>query len=524
MYRLLVSDDGAEITLLNMMLGDLPADLQLGGTGPLLKNLQPAFATTIEQAKSVIAARGENPSLLLLGATVRRERTDLNSSDGGPACEFLHSIRGKNIPTLVISSSSQEKLLPEVILRPNVAVWQPGTRPELFDLDKSREAFSGIITNLCSPNRSYHVTVSVGDALATYKIIDGQHEYSFEWAYFDKHVVAQTIRAMERFRPYDNGMLRKGWQQELCDWGCTTYGFLIKHAIGTGLLEAMEDSRQIDIQFNVDELSKVRGPGELNLFELPFEATNHSTRADEFFCVRVPMARRVRPDGRSLAWQAPVDRPLRMLVVLGGSGGSAGLQSEATGGLSMEEMKPLERFEEFREFLDELKSDCALEIEILDGSKAQGKEFIKALRKFLEDGQFDIVHFYGHSANRGEDGTFLFAPGDTVDRANAVNIRAICKWMAELREKKSVPFLVFLSSCESGSARTAVEMMKSGVEYVLGFRWQVEEEFAIAYIKEFYTEHLKKKSEVRKAYWLACKEIQSMHMGQPEWASAILLN
>jgi hypothetical protein len=524
MYRLLVSDDGTEITLLDMMLSDLPTDLRLGGTGALVKDLQPAFATTIEQAKSLITTRGTNPDLLLLGATVRRDRSTLSSSDGGPACEFLSSIRTKQIPTVVISSSGLEKLLPEIILRPNVAVWQPGTGPKAFDPDESRATFAKILQNLCSPDWSHRVTVFVGEASATYKISDGHHEYSFEWAYSNKHIVAQTIRAMERFRPYANGVLRDDWQQELSDWGCTTYGFLIQHAIGPGLLEAIEQSRRIDLQFNVDMLNRLRRDEVLDLFELPFEAANHDTSVDKFFCVRVPMARRVRPEDRSCSWKMPMDRPLRMLAVFGAAGGAAGLRSEATGQQSPAQMKPLQRVEEFRTFLGELKKSCPLEIEFFDESKGRGTAFVSALKEHLEDHQFDIVHFYGHSANRGKDGTFLFVPGDTIDEAMALNVRAVCKWMAEVRMKESPPFLVFLSSCESGSARTAVEMMDAGVEYVLGFRWEVEEEGVIEFIKEFYSEHLKRKSEVRKSYWLACKEIQSRSTGQPEWASAILLN
>jgi hypothetical protein len=524
MYRLLVSDDGTEITLLNMMLSDLPADLRVGGNGSLVKDLEPAFATTIEQAKSEIEARGEKPSLLLLAATVRQDRSALNSSDGGPACELLRSIRGDKIPTLVVSSSVLEKLLPEIILRPHVAVWQPEPKRTLSDLDKSRATFAHILHNLGSPDGSHRVTVTVGERSATYKIFDGHYGYSFNWAYSDDYLVGKTIQTMERFRPYENGVLRQQWQEELSDCGCATYSFLIKHAIGAALLEALEASRKIDLQFNVDVFNSLKREGGTNLFELPFEATNHNTCADKFFCVRVPMARRVRPDDRSCAWQMPLDRPLRMLVVFGAAGGATGVQSEATGQQSVAAMKRLQRAEELKIFLDDLKENCAVEITIVDETKGRGEEFIDVLRGHLQDEQFDIVHFYGHSASKGADGTFLFAPGETIDEVNPVSIRAVSNWIGDLRIKKTPPFLVFLSSCESGSARTAIEMMNSGVEYVLGFRWEVEERFAIAFIKEFYSEYLKRKSEVRKSYWLACKEIQSRYMGQPEWASAILLN
>jgi hypothetical protein len=506
MYRLLVSDDGAEINLMNEMLDDLPPDIRVGQNGPLLKDMKRAVATTIEQAQQEIKGRREPPSLLIVAATVRQSRTALSSVDGGPASDFLQSVKNDNIPTLVISSVSLEKLMPEIVLRTNVALWRPEPKSTLADLERAHAAFARTLQGLGSTETSHRVTVSVKARSATYNI------------------VSHTISLMKGYRPYLNGVLRMEWQKELTACGRATYSFLMKHAIGKALLEAMERSGKIDLQFHLDMQSSLNADERADLFELPFEATNHSDRAEEFFCVRVPVARRVRSTNRSVANPPSSNDVRRMLAVFGAAGGVAGVQGENTGQQSLASMKQLEKKCEFQKFLQSSVDLGSVKLELLDETKARGDEFISKLENLLRENQFDIVHFYGHSVNLGPKGTFLFAPGETDDDAKPLSIRAVCDWMADKRTKASPPHLVFLSSCESGSTRTALEMMDTGIEYILGFRWEVEEQFAMKFITRFYSEYFKKNSDVRQSYWQACKQIQSMHMGQPEWASAILLN
>jgi CHAT domain-containing protein len=80
------------------------------------------------------------------------------------------------------------------------------------------------------------------------------------------------------------------------------------------------------------------------------------------------------------------------------------------------------------------------------------------------------------------------------------------------------------ASRKDANPRTAVEMMNAGVSGVLGFRWEVEEAVAILFVREFYNSYVLLRRSVTEAYRSACAEARGFDMGQPGWASAVLIN
>jgi CHAT domain-containing protein len=164
-------------------------------------------------------------------------------------------------------------------------------------------------------------------------------------------------------------------------------------------------------------------------------------------------------------------------------------------------------------------------LEVLDASQAKGRTFQQELMERLTGNDYDVVHFYGHSI-AGPGGTFLIAPGEDEFTGYPISIRAVASWIGDLTapgRRGRLPALVLLSSCQSGSVQTALEMMQAGVETVIGFRWEVEETTAADYVAAFYKAYLGRREHVTESYRFACDQARVLSQGTPGWASAIVL-
>jgi hypothetical protein len=119
----LVTDDDSIDKLIRRRLASLPEGL-------LLPDGTAARGAFIERTSTIDAEReslrvGPAPALIILDGSVRGQTTDVQSTDGSPAAEFLKEICQTKIPIIVVEQASLEKLEFEVLRRSDVAIWRP---------------------------------------------------------------------------------------------------------------------------------------------------------------------------------------------------------------------------------------------------------------------------------------------------------------------------------------------------------------------------------------------------------------
>ena len=150
-------------------------------------------------------------------------------------------------------------------------------------------------------------------------------------------------------------------------------------------------------------------------------------------------------------------------------------------------------------------------------NRTSAEKLLRELEDQVTTGDFDIVHFAGHSVTLdGGGGTFLILPGKSGEGI-AVSVREIAEWI-----RQGGCNLVFvLSSCSGSSLRTAIETMRAGAKAALGFRWDVNDRACVEYFRRFYTEYLGNKKTIPEAYCEACRRISVSQRGVPIWASAV---
>ena len=89
----------------------------------------------------------------------------------------------------------------------------------------------------------------------------------------------------------------------------------------------------------------------------------------------------------------------------------------------------------------------------------------------------------------------------------------------------SATTLVYLSACRGISKGCVQQLVMNGIPYALGFRWNVEDERAPQFAKEFYDELYRTRS-VCLAFRKACRaswESLNYDEESPIWLSPILL-
>lgn len=514
----LVTDDDSIDKLIRRRLASLPDEV-------LLPDGTVAGHAFIERASTIDAERrnlsdGHSPALLILEGSVRVLATDVPSTDGTPAANFLKEIRETNIPVIVVEQAAMEKLEFEALRRSDVAIWRPPPVVNFNELDDTQRRFKEIVQNLGAPVEMRRIDITVGPKSATYRVFDGHYWFTTYRSYGFSWQPGVLIERMKAYSPYVNGTHSTSWQKELALSGRELYGLLMEDLFGIELLETLKQG--LDIRFHIDPTQMSSTIAFEDLFLLPFEATNIDERPDSFFCARVPMARRLTGDERDAPLH--VGHQVRILLVVGAEGGEVRTISETTGAQYRGRLGFLSHSKEIADYLNQMSNEtkqCDVDIDILDETIARDGEFQDILQKKLTTVDYDIVHFYGHSV-ADPNGTFLFAPGPTPYKARAISVSAVAYWIKDCKIKTKIPYLVFLSSCQSSSSTTALEMMKAGVSTVLGFRWEVEEEAAARFVKEFYKSYLQLRAPITVAYRDACAEVRVVDQGIPGWASAMV--
>ena len=132
------------------------------------------------------------------------------------------------------------------------------------------------------------------------------------------------------------------------------------------------------------------------------------------------------------------------------------------------------------------------------------------------------MHFAGHSffegAAKNDPGGLIF-PGQPP---KVVRIREFAQWLnaAETR-------FVYLSSCHSSDAEVAFELAEEGVPTVIGFRWDVEDDWAAEYAQSFYDRLFYDQPSLpslEHAFLCARKEMNARHSESRIWAAPTMIH
>jgi hypothetical protein len=149
---------------------------------------------------------------------------------------------------------------------------------------------------------------------------------------------------------------------------------------------------------------------------------------------------------------------------------------------------------------------------------APGKLSRLRLLDTLEERDWDVVHFAGHSFAR-EDGEkesrgYLFVGGPGEPEAIEIEV------VAPLLKRAT---MVYLSSCDSSSPAFAIELARHGVPIVIGFRWKVDDRFAAHHALLFY-HFLFRERNVETAFLRTRRAIHRRFSTKDRvWASSMLL-
>ena len=153
--------------------------------------------------------------------------------------------------------------------------------------------------------------------------------------------------------------------------------------------------------------------------------------------------------------------------------------------------------------------------------------------------RYDIVHFAGHAlfatakpkkpaagknAKAGgrrmesleDERGYLIFSGKPKPRA--ISIATCASWL-----KNTSVELVYLSCCRSSASRAAAELARNGIRTTIGFSWDLDDEKAVDFTKQFYDELLGNRLNVCSALRKAREDLhREYENGDPIWASPVL--
>jgi len=525
----LITDDNGTAELIDSAREDLTHHM---GDHEELKRFIGSHVTrwaSAATAESKLAAmeKDENPALIILDILVRKETRGGNPGNGMAGIALLDWL-GKekpNVPVIVLGAQGVEGLAGRLLDRSQIASLSIGNS----DLNGAFvKALSSLTTRAGSSRR--RITVRVGHYNARYSIRDGYRKFkSGSLPYASHEFLEELGRRTDAFKPSD-----PRWQEIVRELGDAVFSSVIAGTIGPHILTQMrqrapgggKSPSNVDLRFEIfvprNEVA--------TFFGVPFELAKPPEDIDNYLCTRVPMARRMRFEdedeedediGSDL--MLPLDRKMRMLFINASFKGTAVAQHEVTGDRIRLEVGRLENtaaeLRTVREFATAEGGDVLEPPTVLGGgsSRTSAEKLLHQIEDQVTTGNFDIVHFAGHSVtlpNGG--GTFLILPGKSGEGI-AVSVREIAEWIRQ----GGCDLVFVLSSCSGSSLRTAIETMRAGAKAALGFRWDVNDRACVEYFRRFYAEYLRNKKTLPEAYCEACRRISLSQRGVPIWASAV---
>lgn len=245
-------------------------------------------------------------------------------------------------------------------------------------------------------------------------------------------------------------------------------------ALSKAIGESVEDAR---FRFCVDEQSN---QVLLEVLGKPCSALKEAEL--EHWMLRAPIFRKYRGNGGRYPLfkdRASQSRPVSCLIIQGASAAFENIYEMAGGervdasytaiGQAAKEARDLHRY------LKDNHERFGLDRPELLQPGTDG-DYGEVVRRKLASRQWQLIHYVGHS-NISANGTAFLALG--IGPKEVLEI-------AELARLASSAQFVFLSSCQSSSARFVRELVMRNIPAVLGYAWPVKDDVAIRFAELFY--------------------------------------
>ncbi len=255
-----------------------------------------------------------------------------------------------------------------------------------------------------------------------------------------------------------------------------------------------------------------------SFFAAPFEASVRAEENGPFVLLYSPVVRRLEPQVRirETPPSARMERGAKVLFVRSQVAEQDWVEYEG------KYFEPLPHIEIEKNYLSEIEGIHFSYVDLLDVPPGEAS---KCLLATIDDIKPDILHYAGHTMNLrvrtpSQKNVTLILPGETPRNAMGLPLEKIANSEGLRRTK-----LVYLSTCRGISVDSSEQLVRYGIPYTLGFRWNVEDKRAADFAKVFYHE-LEKTQSICLAFRMACFESwrQLDYDDQsPIWISPILI-
>jgi hypothetical protein len=283
--------------------------------------------------------------------------------------------------------------------------------------------------------------------------------------------------------------------------------------VNAALIEAMSlaDLASIVFCFHTDRLH----------FPILYEALRRNGR---FCALESTFARRLHIEhlrGYPLLWGAATGekRPLRCLVI----------EANVKGKFRDTVLRPLPHLtsecDEIRKFdfrTGDRRREAKRPVEVtsVSSSNFDGAAFRAEVdAKLRQKEPWDVIHYAGHSIYEGEglEGKgYLFFPGEQGGEVVAIPLDTFFNSLSHVG-------LVYLSSCQSSSESIVFGLADQSVPAIIGFRWPIRDDLALAFAKGFYEAIIVNGMHLGPAFVAGRRNLNANFPRTPHWFAPVLV-
>jgi hypothetical protein len=309
------------------------------------------------------------------------------------------------------------------------------------------------------------------------------------------------------------------WEQELLEIG-QDLGTLLLYG-NPGFLRELHDaqakaggSERKSICFDIDR----------SVYPAALEALTEPGE-ERFWMLQVPMYRRLTRLGQSALDRTVLfhkraprgPEPFSALIIESPASGPVENLTDKQGKRLF--LKPLENVKEECDAVEAALSKRASPLRrIRPEDVPEGSSFKTYVRDVLKEGNWDLVHYAGHSYyDESSSKGYLLLPGPFVEE---LEVELFNTYLDHARTR-----FVYLSGCQSSETGFVFEFARLQIPGVLGFRWPIHDQAALDFAKHFY-ENLFSKSAapcLERAFTATRCAIREIHKQDKIWAAAMLI-
>jgi CHAT domain-containing protein len=283
--------------------------------------------------------------------------------------------------------------------------------------------------------------------------------------------------------------------------------------VNAALIEAMSlaDLGNIVFCFHTDRLH----------FPILYESLRRNGR---FCALEATFARRLHIEhlrGYPLLWGAAAgeQRPLRCLVIEANVKGKFGDTILRPLPHLASECDEIRKFD-FRTGNRRHEAKRPVEVTSVSTSELDAAAFRAQVNNQLRhNGPWDVIHYAGHSIYDGEglEGKgYLFYPAERDGDVEPIPLDVFINSLSHVG-------LVFLSSCQSSSESIVFGLAEQSVPAIIGFRWPIRDDLALAFAKDFYEAIIVSGIHLGPAFVKARRNLSDNFPLTPHWFAPVLV-